>query len=210
MIEASANDLLSDYRDCVQRTLAAEQAPQIPANAMLALLLQGCIQAHPWQVLLAMRLRNAMVKPWRLRTSNIGCPVSSLLDREATMHFAGAYPVRRIVRDDASRAEIVLGADDRHLCFRTSISAERLDDGGMHVTLTTAVQISKRFGRIYMAVVHPIHRRWIAPVILDAALEYACSASAKTKLEARIRSSSVDMRMYGTCGCRPFGILVSG
>lgn len=177
MIEASANDFLPDYRDCVQRTLTAGQSPQIPANAVLALLLQGCIHAHPWQVRLAMRLRNVMVKPWRLRTSNIGCPVSSLLDREATMHFAGVYPVRQIVRDDASCEEIVLGADDRHLRFRTSISAERLDDGGMHVTMMTVVQISNRFGRIYMRLVDPFHRRWIAPAILDAALAHACDSA---------------------------------
>lgn len=173
MTGTRASDFLPDYQDCVRRNLVAGRAPLISANTLLALLLQGCIQAHPWLVQLAMRLRNGMVRPWRLRTSNIGCPVSSLLDREATMRFAGIYPVRQIVHDDADRAEIVLGADDRHLRFRTSISVERLDDGGMHITMTTAVQTSNRFGRIYMRLVDPFHRRWIAPAILDAALAHA-------------------------------------
>ena len=173
MIEKPGGTFRLDYQDCVQRRLAAGQSPLIAANTMLGLVLQGCIQAHPWQVQWAMRVRNWMVRPWRLRTSNIGCPVSSLLDRGATMYFAGSYPVREIIRDDAIHAEVVLGADDRHLSFRTSVAVVCMDDGGMLVTMTTAVETSNRFGRMYMHLVDPVHRRWIAPAILDAALAHA-------------------------------------
>lgn len=173
------HDTDCDYQDRVQRYLSADEVPNITANNMLALVLQGCVQAHPWQVQVAMCVRNVLVKPWRLRTSTIGCPVSSLLDAEATVHFLGAYPVREILRDDATHAEVVLGADDRHLGFRTSIAVECLKDGGMRISMTTRVKTRNRFGWIYMSIVDPVHRRWIAPAILDAALNYACSANAK-------------------------------
>ena len=166
-----------DYADCVERQLDAGQAPDIAANILLAYVLQGCVQAHPRKVRIAMWLRNFLVTPWRLRRSPIGCPVSSLLDAEAAVRFAGMYPVREIVHDDAARAEVVLGADDRHLGFRTVIAVERKACGDMHISMRTLVQTRNRFGRIYMGLVDPIHRRWIAPGIVDAALAHACAAT---------------------------------
>ncbi len=163
------------YQDRVERHIAAETSAKIAANTLLAQVLVGCVQAHPWQVRVAMCMRNALVRPWRLRQSSIGCPVSSLLESEAGLRFAGIHPVRQIVRDDARHAAVVLGADDRHLVFRTSMEVERLVDGRMRISMTTSVQTRNRLGRIYMCLVDPLHRRWIAPAILDAALAHACA-----------------------------------
>lgn len=167
-----------DYRDCVQRRLPAESVAGIAANTMLADLLQGCVQAHPWRVRLAMSARNILVRPWRLRTSRIGCPVSSLLDREASVLFGGVHPVRGIVRDDAMCAEVVLGADDRHLRFRTTMRVARERDGAMQVSMATVVQTLNRFGWLYIQLVDPVHRRFIAPAILDAAIAHAMRVQA--------------------------------
>lgn len=174
--------LQSQYHDSVQRHLAAEEARGIAANLMLAHLLEGCVHEHPGWVQLAMRIRNALVRPWRLLTSSIGCPVSSLLDQHAAIRFAGSHPVRRILQDDDQCAEVMLGADDRHLTFRTLMKVERLEEGGMRVSMATTVQTLNRFGWLYMCLVDPLHRRWIAPAILDAALGHARMRAGLTDL----------------------------
>ncbi|QBG92665.1 DUF2867 domain-containing protein [Xanthomonas oryzae] len=118
-----------------------------------------------------MRLRNLMVKPLELRTSHLGCPVSSLLDPSAAQRFAGRFPVLA-QRSDADRlhVQIVLGADDKHLRFRSSVALRRV--GTHDVELTMAAQVSCRnwFGRVYMACIHHAHHHYIMPTMLRAAV----------------------------------------
>src|SRR5690606_17141474 len=101
----------------------------------------------------------------RLRTSPLGCPVSSLLSGDRSRLFAGRHPVlAHEVSADACRAEVLLGADDRHLAFRSCVGVERMPDG-IRITLGTRVRCRNPFGRAYMALIDGVHRRYIAPTI---------------------------------------------
>ena len=65
--------------------------------------------------------------------------------------------------------EIVLGDDDRHLRVRVSLRKERQPDGRATVALSTVVHIHNRLGRLYMAVVGPVHGV-IVPLMLRQAV----------------------------------------
>lgn len=84
---------------------------------------------------LLLRLRDAAVKPFGLRTST------------TSEHASTGFP--RLASDGD---ELLLGLDDRHLDFRVGI---RVRDRNLHVT--TTVRIHNRLGRIYWGVVRLVH-----------------------------------------------------
>ncbi|SBV51085.1 hypothetical protein XBLMG947_1869 [Xanthomonas bromi] len=67
--------------------------------------------------------------------------------------------------------QVLLGADDRHLVFRSSVGVEVLDDGSVELSLETRVACRNRFGRVYMALVDGVHHRYIAPALLRTAAQ---------------------------------------
>lgn len=160
-----------EHEDSVTLRLHADELRVDSAPAALAALLEGFLQNRPAGVARLMQLRNRLVSPLKLRVSPLGCPVSSLLATGAAEHFAGRFPVlaQCATRD---RAQVVLGADDRHLRFRSCVAARRLDDGGVEFTLETRVQTLNAFGRFYLAMIDATHRHYIAPTMLRAAVEH--------------------------------------
>lgn len=121
-----------------------------------------------------MALRNRLVAPLRLRTSPLGCPVSSLLSTDRSRLFAGRYPVLDAHIDDGDTcAEVLLGADDRHLRFRSSVRVQRCADGHVEISLGSRVQTRNAFGRLYMALIDAAHRHYVAPALLRRAVEHA-------------------------------------
>lgn len=119
-----------------------------------------------------MMLRNALVRPLGLRRSRLGCPVSSLLsEKSAKGLFAGYHPVlaQRSLAD-GRLSEVVLGADDRHLRFRTVVGVEIDDDGSVMFFMGTAVECLNAFGRFYMKLISGTHQRYVAPTMMRAAL----------------------------------------
>lgn len=56
----------------------------------------------------------------------------------------------------STATEIILGEDDRHLDFRTSIMIMP-DNGGRLVVSTTAVRCHNRLGRLYLWIITPFH-----------------------------------------------------
>lgn len=167
---------LADARieDTFELTVAPGAFATPSASAALAATLAGFLQSPPPGVSRLMAIRNALVAPLGLRTSPLGCPVSSLLSENPACTFAGCYPVlaQRVDAAD-TRAEVVLGADDKHLVFRSCVGVERLADGRMRCTLGTRVRTRNAFGRFYMATIGPVHRAYIAPAMLRRAVEYA-------------------------------------
>ena len=120
-----------------------------------------------------MQLRNALVRPLRLRTSPLGCPVSSLLSKECGNLFQGKFPVlEQAVDARGLHAQVLLGADDRHLRFRSCVGV-RIAEDGVHVSLATRVQCKNWFGRFYMACIDHVHRRYVSPAMLGMAVAYA-------------------------------------
>lgn len=146
------------------------------AAVLLGQLLDAFVRQPPRTVTLMMAVRNLLVRPWRLRTSRLGCPVSSLLCRTAETPFLGRHPVlAQRVHATPDIAEVLLGADDRHLRFRTSVRVTRCADGQVIAQMATCVIPRNRFGRIYMALIGSVHRRYISPLMLRRAVTLAWS-----------------------------------
>ena len=143
------------------------------ATTLLADVLEGFLSNRPLGVSWLMRLRNLLVWPLRLRTSPLGCPASSLLSPDRSRLFAGKYPVLDQQTDArAQHAEVMLGADDRHLRFRSCVGVRFAGDDA-HITLGTRVQCRNWFGRWYISAIDRVHRRYISPTMLEMAVEHA-------------------------------------
>jgi hypothetical protein len=149
------------------------------ASALLADLLEGFLVNAPRGVSRLMAFRNLVVKPMGLRTSPLGCPVSSLLSDSTKNLFLDKYPAldQSISKKD-DYAQIILGADDKHLIFRSCVSVKIIDDKNAAITLGTRVSCKNSFGRFYMAVIDQVHRRYISPTMLRRAADYALSGAA--------------------------------
>lgn len=167
------NAIKPDHVDEAVIHVAGDALGAADASAVLALLLEGFIQRPPARMRHWMRLRNCLVKPWKLRTSEMACPVSPLLASDAPQYFAGRFPVQHVLADAPDHAEIVLAVDDWHLRFRTHVAVKASAAGGWRVSMMTSVQTLNHFGRLYMTVVDPVHRHCVAPMILRHALDYA-------------------------------------
>lgn len=137
------------------------------ASVLLAGLLDGFVNNPPAGVTRLMQLRNVLVRPLKLRTSSLGCPVSSLLSEPRDNLFAETYPVLAQQVDDHDRtAQVILGANDKHLIFRSCASVRLFDNGTVEFSLSTKVACKNLFGRFYMATISQTHRRYITPTML--------------------------------------------
>lgn len=161
-----------NHDDCVVMRLPPSEVGRSSASDLLARVLEGFLEHRPAGVTRLMALRNRAVAPLKLRTSPMGCPVSSLLSEDRSRLFAGRFPV--LDQDIRGRtAQVLLGADDRHLRFRSCVRVELTDDGGAEVSLGTRVRVRNTFGRFYMALVGHAHRLYIAPSLLRTAVDHA-------------------------------------
>lgn len=151
---------------------AGEIPPSLTPAQILEALLDGFLDNRPVGVTRLMSLRNTLVRPLRLRTSSLGCPVSSLLGTGAARHFSGRFPVLD-AQVDATQAQVLLGADDRHLVFRSCVAVARAPDGRVRCTLATRVRTTNLFGQFYLAVIDRVHRGYIAPAMLRLAVDQA-------------------------------------
>ena len=162
-----------DHEDAFALVSDPQELATRSARTALAALLDGFLENRPLGVSQLMRVRNVLVKPLGLRTSPLGCPVSSLLGRSDTT-FAGRYPVlAQFVSDADDRAEVVLGADDKHLSFRSCIGVRLLADGRAEFTLGTRVRTHNAFGRFYIAAIDRVHRGYVSPAMLRLAADHA-------------------------------------
>jgi hypothetical protein len=169
---------LSDRRihhdDTFSMRVAGANFKHASATKLLAAVLEGFLLNAPSGVSGLMALRNILVKPIGLRTSPLGCPVSSLLSPDKSNLFAGRYPVldQNISGNDA-KAQVILGANDKHLLFRSCVSVEIVDSHHVEITLGTRVHCKNLFGRFYMSAIDYVHRHYVTPAMLRLAVEYA-------------------------------------
>lgn len=160
-----------DHQDTFRLTVRGQGYARLSSAQLLGEVLEGFLLRRPAGVSWLMRVRNFLVMPLKLRTSPLGCPVSSLLSQQDGPTFAGKYPVlaSRIGHDDR-RAQVVLGADDRHLVFRSCVGVHIVSDSQIDFTLGTRVRYSNLFGRVYMSLIDRVHRGYIAPAMLRNAV----------------------------------------
>jgi uncharacterized protein DUF2867 len=110
-------------------------------------------QNPPWIDAL-LRLRNALVRPFGLKTSGLGEPASG--------GMIGLFPV---ISETPER--LVAGFDDRHLDFRVVVDVTP-SLPGHQVTATTLVKTHNLLGRAYLAVVLPFHRLIVRSLLRHA------------------------------------------
>jgi hypothetical protein len=140
------------------------------SHVLLAKLLDGFLEQAPPEVRRMMKIRNFFVKPLGLRTSEIGCPVSSLIIKAESQLFDGRFPVfESLVNQENTQAQVLLGANDKHLIFRSCVGAKRLNASTVRLSLGTKVHCKNWFGRLYMAVIDRTHRKYISPLMLTRA-----------------------------------------
>jgi hypothetical protein len=102
----------------------------------------------PGWVIGLMKIRNSIVKIFGLRAGkneNV---------KESAYYLVGSQAGYFTVTE-RNVNEIVMGEDDRHLCFRTSVLVDREQS---FIYLTTIVRFHNVWGRIYFLPVKPFHR----------------------------------------------------
>ena len=178
-IEPPADSLLRtqlegsfQHEDTVRVRLHAPALARLGAPRLLAALLDGFLSNPPTSVSRMMTLRNALVRPLGLRTSTLGCPVSSLLSHHAAQTFDGRFPVWAQAVD-ATHAQIILGADDKHLRFRSCVAVRVTAGADVELTLGTRVHCKNLFGHVYIALIERVHRQHVSPAMLRMAVEHA-------------------------------------
>ncbi|PPU75873.1 MULTISPECIES: DUF2867 domain-containing protein [Xanthomonas] len=160
------------FQDGHQLELDARQLHSDTLQGVLCDLLQAFVDQPPRGVSGLMQLRNLLVAPLGWRTSRRGCPVSPLLDPSATHLFAGRFPVLAQRSDaDGQQIQVVLGADDKHLRFRSLIALRRIGDQRIALTMATQVSCRNWLGRVYIASILHVHHHYIVPAMLRAAAQ---------------------------------------
>ncbi len=164
------------YEDTFMISLKGVDFKGRKSDEILELMLEGFLMNAPRNVSRLMMFRNILVKPFGLRTSPLGCPVSSLLSDDLSNVFASKYPVLdQKIGEDRGLSQVILGADDKHLKFRSCVGVEIVGPSHVRITLGTRVHYKNMFGRIYMAVIDYVHHRYIAPTMLRRAADYVIS-----------------------------------
>ncbi|MHB1059416.1 MAG: DUF2867 domain-containing protein [Rhodanobacter sp.] len=185
------------HQDMFRLTLDAGDVAGSGATILLSRLLDGFLSNPPAGVSRLMALRNLLVKPVGLRTSPLGCPVSSLLSPPGGELFDRRHPVLgQCIGQGDRRAQVILGADDKHLAFRSCIGVQLLDGHRVEFTLGTRVHCKNLFGRFYMAAIHRVHRAYIAPTMLRMAAEHAFPL-ADSSANHRQHAPGIDAIMCG-------------
>ena len=171
LLHAQLMDRRVHHQDSFTLGVASSRLPAGDAAALLAGLLDAFLAHRHAGVSRAMAVRNWIVRPLALRRSPLACPVSSLLADSAPAVFAGHPVLAWRVADDGRSAQVVLGADDRHLVFRSSVEVRCAADGEVRFTLATRVACGNAFGRLYMGLISRAHRHYIVPRLLGVAVD---------------------------------------
>jgi len=161
------------HEDTFFISLNGKDVGHASAATLLSRLLNGFLENPPPNVSRMMALRNWLVKPIGLRTSPLGCPVSSLLSPRTCNLFDQRYPVLDQSIDGNARAQVILGANDKHLIFRSCVGVQIVDAERIDITIGTRVRCKNRYGHVYMAMIDYVHRHYVTPTMLRMAVEHA-------------------------------------
>ena len=132
--------LPSDYCDRVSKRIKTTE-PLTPDC-----LFEAMFCDFPAPVAWLMRLRNALVKPFKLK---------------------GGDGFRNLV-SERNDEEIILSKKDRHLDFLVSIYCSQLQDGWQTASVTTVVKFNNTFGRIYFIAIWIFHKLLTKSLFLKA------------------------------------------
>lgn len=145
-----------DYADAYTIKLTAS-APQ-----SVDMLTQAIFSQMPNWIWMLLRLRDYLVRPLGLKTSQAAKPDITPAPLQPGMKV-GIFEVW-----DRTSNEILMGEDDNHLDYRVSVYLKH-DAGSAWVVVSTVVRFNNWLGKIYFLPVQPIHRR-IVPALMSYGL----------------------------------------
>lgn len=120
------------------------------ASGDIATLARAVLGEQAGWVRALMRVRDGVMGLFGVKTSKA---IGRAAERRREGHI-GFFPVR-----GRSERELIVGEDDRHLDFRTSVLLrEGADGAGRALVATTVVHCHNRLGRVYLRVIGPFHR----------------------------------------------------
>ncbi len=176
LLHEHLDDLLIHHDDTFILEMRDMDVGSYTASQLLERVLEGFLLNAPKAVSHMMSVRNILVTPLGLRTSPLGCPVSSLLSDDTSNLFADKYPVLdKRIADSGKEAQVILGANDKHLIFRSCVGVEIKDTRHVNITLGSRVHCKNWFGIFYMRMIDLVHRRYISPTMLRRSVDYMAS-----------------------------------
>jgi hypothetical protein len=144
----------SHFHDCYLMPLAHE------GRSALEIFLATVARSPRW-VEVMMAVRNRIVAPFGLK--NVG-HLGSLPTLKAATDYKIGDQVGIFKLLSATDDEVILGETDKHLDVKVSL-CKVMHEGREAVTMSTVVNIHNMLGRIYMAIITPMHRI-IAPAVM--------------------------------------------
>lgn len=118
-------------------------------------LAEQTIGAMPTWARRLLRVRNALVAPLGLKSDGHD-------DKQGSVDCIDIFPIIEETKD-----RIVLGLDDRHLDFRIIVDRSEVGQA-FRLRATTLVHRHNVFGRVYIAIITPIHRLIVQAVLKNA------------------------------------------
>jgi len=142
---------------CLEKIDYADTFSTTNHTDSLATITTKIFATAPAWVMALMKLRNALVKVFGLKTD---FPET----KDQPFEVGGRVAFFKIydIRED----EILLGEDDSHLNFRVSIFDSKEEQNNIKVT--TLVQYNNALGKIYFAIVKPFHMLIVKKMVKNA------------------------------------------
>lgn len=110
--------------------------------------------SFPSWVNILMAMRNTIVRPFGLETA----PLPTIEKVERDVRYDKGDRAVFFTVSDRSKNEIVMGEEDKHLIFRTSVLMTEEGDESQRIHLTTLVHFNNIGGKIYFTPVKPFHK----------------------------------------------------
>ncbi len=141
--------------------LCDAQAIVLPETASddVVVLARAVLASRPVGVASLMAIRDGVMHRFGVKTSGEIGGAAAARKQETV----GPFPLR-----ERRAEEVVMGEDDRHLDFRTSMLLRHGSDGKRELVWISVVNCNNRLGRVYLTAVAPFHRR-IVPAFLNRA-----------------------------------------
>jgi hypothetical protein len=153
---------LFDFADAFRCQLPENEAHNIDSVTRAIFL------TTPQWIAQLLKLRNAIVRPFGIKTSIDAVPSS----KQGELQPGTAVGVFEVL-DRGQNEEIMLGEDDKHLDYRVSIQLKR-EEEKCWVVVSTVVKLNHWLGRAYFVPVRSVHKV-IVPAMMKHGLEHSVS-----------------------------------
>lgn len=105
----------------------------------------------PKWVLFLLWLRNAIVRPFGLKTGESPAYAPPTREDLISGRYKGIFAIEHVTEE-----EITFGTDDRHVDFRVSVL--KTGEPAGHAAISTWVHPHNLIGRLYLLAVYPFHK----------------------------------------------------